>query len=236
MANSSGSLPSALGIALSIFTGQLCIGWTNDLVDMQSDQSQTRKNKPLANGTISINTVLIATGLSLTVCILLSLLGPFGLRGGSVHLVAVGGGLAYNFYFKKTVLSPLPYIISFGSLPCAISLSKNHGAPLWLFTLGALFGIAAHFANVIKDMTQDRLAGVHGLPQRFGTRASLVVAGSSLLIIAIILASHTHLWTPVPISVIAVLLLFIAPARFSFPLVMALAIVDIVILVSQVSL
>ena len=236
MANSSGSIWSALGIALTIFTGQLCIGWTNDLVDLESDRSQARKNKPLANGTISIRVVVIATGISLTACILLSLLGPFGLRGGSLHLLAVSCGIAYNFYFKQSVLSPLPYIIAFGAFPSAIALSKNHAVPIWLMTLGALFGVAAHFANVVKDMAQDRRAGLRGLPQRVNTRASLLVAGTALLIVSVILASHTHLWIPVPISLVAVLLLFVTPTRFSFPLVMVLALADVVILVSRVSL
>lgn len=236
MANSSGSLWSSLGIALTVFTGQLCIGWTNDLVDLESDRSQARKNKPLANGTISVRTVVIATGISITVCILLSLLGPFGLRGGSLHLLAVCCGIAYNFYFKKSVLSPLPYVIAFGAFPSAIALSKNHAVPTWLVILGALFGIAAHFANVVKDMDQDQLAGLNGLPQRLGTRASLLVAGTALLIIAVILAIQTHLWVPVPVSTAAVLLLFFAPKRYCFPLVMVLALIDVVILVSRVSL
>jgi 4-hydroxybenzoate polyprenyltransferase len=232
----SGSVWSALGIAATIFTGQLCIGWTNDLIDLESDRSQARKNKPLANGTISVRTVQFATALTLTVCVLLSLFGPFGLLGGSLHLIAVGCGIAYNFYFKGSVLSPLPYIIAFGAFPSAIALSKNHAVPIWLMTLGALFGIAAHFANVVKDMAQDRVAGLRGLPQRLDTRASLLVAGTALLAISVILATHTHLWLAVPICAIAVVLLFVTPTRFSFPIVMALALVDVVILVSRVSL
>ncbi len=236
MANSSGSIWSALGIALTIFTGQLCIGWTNDLVDRESDREQGRKNKPLANEAISVRPVVTATAVALITCILLSLLGPFGIRGGSLHLLAVSCGLAYNFYFKKSVLSPLPYVIAFGAFPSAIALSKNHDVPIWLMSLGALFGLAAHFANVVKDMEQDRKAGLRGLPQRLGTRISLLVAGTALLIDSVILANHSHLWIPVPISVIAVLLLFITPKKFSFPLVMALALTDVVILVSRISL
>ncbi len=236
MAQSTGSVGSALGIALTIFTGQLCIGWTNDLVDLESDRLQGRKNKPLANGIISVRTVIIATGISLTSCILLSLLGPFGLRGGSLHLLGVSCGIAYNFYFKKSILSPLPYIVAFGAFPSAIALSKNHPVPIWLMALGALFGIAAHFANVVKDMNQDQLAGLRGLPQRLGTRTSLLVAGTALLIISAILAAHTHLWIPVPISAAAVLLLFVAPTKFCFPLVMSLALTDVVLLVSRISL
>lgn len=236
MAQSSGSISSALGIALAVFAGQLSIGWTNDLLDLESDRSQSRTNKPLAVGSISAKTVKIATYISLSACILLSLFGPFGFRGGSLHLLAVGAGLSYNFIFKKTLLSPLPYAVAFAALPSAIALSKHHRVPIWLIALGGLFGLAAHFANVVKDMEQDRLAGVYGLPQRLGSKVSLIVAGTFLLVIAIILASLTHLWIPVPVSALVVVLLFVAPPQFSFPLVMALAIADIVIMVSRISL
>jgi 4-hydroxybenzoate polyprenyltransferase len=41
---------------------------------------------------------------------------------------------------------------------------------------GALFGMAAHFINVIKDMEQDQKSGIQGLPQRLGTNKSIVAA------------------------------------------------------------
>jgi 4-hydroxybenzoate polyprenyltransferase len=45
---------------------------------------------------------------------------------------------------------------------------------MWLG--GALFGMAAHFINVIKDMKQDQVSGIQGLPQRLGTKKSILVA------------------------------------------------------------
>jgi 4-hydroxybenzoate polyprenyltransferase len=45
---------------------------------------------------------------------------------------------------------------------------------MWLG--GAIFGSAAHFINVIKDINQDRLSGIGGLPQRIGKRNSIFVA------------------------------------------------------------
>jgi 4-hydroxybenzoate polyprenyltransferase len=45
---------------------------------------------------------------------------------------------------------------------------------MWLG--GAIFGSAAHFINVIKDMDQDRLSGIDGLPQRIGKANSIVAA------------------------------------------------------------
>ena len=45
---------------------------------------------------------------------------------------------------------------------------------MWLG--GAIFGSAAHFINVIKDMDQDRASGIGGAPQRLGKRNSIVAA------------------------------------------------------------
>jgi 4-hydroxybenzoate polyprenyltransferase len=55
---------------------------------------------------------------------------------------------------------------------------------------GALFGMAAHFINVIKDMDQDQASGIKGLPQRLGKVKSIAVAvvlialGIALLIVS----------------------------------------------------
>jgi 4-hydroxybenzoate polyprenyltransferase len=41
---------------------------------------------------------------------------------------------------------------------------------------GALFGMAAHFINVIKDMDQDQASGIKGLPQQLGKTKSIAAA------------------------------------------------------------
>jgi 4-hydroxybenzoate polyprenyltransferase len=57
-----------------------------------------------------------------------------------------------------------------------MALSKDQMPPLWMWLGGALFGVAAHFLNVIKDMKQDKQSGIKGLPQRLGTKASVFIA------------------------------------------------------------
>jgi 4-hydroxybenzoate polyprenyltransferase len=57
-----------------------------------------------------------------------------------------------------------------------MALSKDQLPPLWMWLGGALFGIAAHFINVVKDLEQDRISGIHGLPQRCGKVGSIVIA------------------------------------------------------------
>lgn len=38
------------------------------------------------------------------------------------------------------------------------------------------FGMAAHFINVLKDMKEDQISKIGGLPQRLGTAKSIWVA------------------------------------------------------------
>lgn len=230
-----GSLTShvkALLIGAAVFTGQLCVGWTNDLVDEESDRNEGREDKPIAQGSLPREFVTRSTFVALILTIALSLLGPLGVRGGFLHLLGVGCGVAYNFYFKSTLLSPLPYLVAFAALPSSIVLSQNYVVPIWLITTGALFGLAAHFANVVKDMENDRIAGVKGLPQLLGSKVSLFIAGISLIEIAIMLGVVTRNRVVVPLSVIACIALFTLPKRFSFPLLLLIAIVDVGVLVS----
>ncbi|CAB4672946.1 MAG: hypothetical protein F2704_00320 [Actinobacteria bacterium] len=174
-------------IAFTIFTGQLCVGWTNDLVDQESDQAQGRKNKPLANGEVSREAIKRLTFLSLFICVLFSIFGPLGIAGGLFHLLGVGFGVAYNFYFKSMWLSPLPYAVGFAALPGSIVLSKSSTLPLWVLAVGALAGVSAHFINGFKDMENDRSAGMLGLPQILGTRKSIFVTILLLISVALII-------------------------------------------------
>ena len=105
-----------------------------------------------------------------------NLLGPLGIKGGLVYMLGIACGVAYNFYFKFSIFSPLPYAIAFAALPSSVALSKDVTPPVWMWLGGALFGMAAHFINVIKDMKQDQVSGIQGLPQRLGTKKSIVVA------------------------------------------------------------
>jgi 4-hydroxybenzoate polyprenyltransferase len=63
-----------------------------------------------------------------------------------------------------------------------------------MWVCGALFGTAAHFLNVIKDMEQDRASGIKGLPQRLGSKASVLTAIALIgIAIAVLLASDLTL-------------------------------------------
>ena len=163
-------------IAFGVFTGQLVVGWSNDLYDYQDDLSHNRKNKPLISGQITKELLQNWLKWVTPFSFIANLIGPLGVKGGLVYMLGILCGVAYNFYFKFSVLSPLPYAIAFAALPSSIAISKGITPPVWMWLGGALFGMAAHFINVIKDMKEDQISKIGGLPQRLGTKNSILVA------------------------------------------------------------
>ena len=184
-------------IAIGVFCGQLVVGWSNDVIDYKDDLLHNRQKKPLVSGQISLRLLQNSLRVMLPLAILVNLFGPLGFVGGGLSVLAIGWAVAYNFYFKFTIFSWLPYAIAFGSLPSCMALSKEQTPELWMWLGGALLGTAAHFLNVIKDMDQDQASGIKGLPQRLGTKASVVTA------IALIAAAVTVIlltFTSLPVA------------------------------------
>lgn len=178
---------SALLIALSIFSGQLVVGWSNDLIDFADDLSHQRLNKPLVAKLITDSFLRSCLATVLPAAIVINLLGPLGLLAGALSLFTIGWAVAYNFYFKFNIFSPLPYAIAFALLPSLIAISAGYSPPNWMWICGGLLGVAAHFLNVIKDMEQDQASGINGLPQKCGKLISIIIAMILILFALIIL-------------------------------------------------
>jgi 4-hydroxybenzoate polyprenyltransferase len=163
-------------IAFGVFTGQLVVGWSNDLYDFADDQKHNRLNKPLVAGTITPSYLMKWLRFMVPFSFVANLLGPLGFKGGLVYMFGIAMGVAYNFYFKFNIFSWLPFALAFAALPSCIAISKDITPPVWMWLGGALLGSAAHFINVIKDIDQDRASGIGGAPQRIGKQRSIVVA------------------------------------------------------------
>ncbi|MEI7561922.1 MAG: UbiA family prenyltransferase [Actinomycetes bacterium] len=177
-------------IAFGVFTGQLVVGWSNDLYDYKDDLRHNRLNKPLVAKTISREALQKWLRFMVPFSFIANLLGPLGIKGGMVYMLGIACGVAYNFYFKFSPLSPLPYAIAFAALPSSIAISKDVTPPIWMWLGGALFGMAAHFINVIKDMKEDHVSQIRGLPQILGTKKSILVASVLIALgIALLLIS-----------------------------------------------
>ena len=168
-------------IAFGVFTGQLVVGWSNDLYDYQDDLRHQRTKKPLVSGLITKAFLEKWLRFMVPFSFIANIFGPLGFKGGLIYMLGIACGVAYNFYFKFSPLSPLPYAIAFAALPSCIAVSKGVTPPLWMWLGGAIFGMAAHFINVLKDMKEDRDSGIGGLPQRLGSGLSILMA--TLLIV-----------------------------------------------------
>jgi 4-hydroxybenzoate polyprenyltransferase len=181
-------------VAAAVLTGQLSIGWLNDVLDAERDVAVGRVDKPVATGAVSAATVGTATLVAALACVPLSLAS--GAAAGTVHLVAVAAGWFYDLGLKSSRFSVLPYVVCFGLLPVFVVLGLP-GTPLppwWLPLAGALLGAGAHFANVLPDLDDDAATGVRGLPHRLGATRSRAAAALLLLGATVVLA----LGAPVP--------------------------------------
>ena len=174
-------------IAFTVFTGQLVVGWSNDLYDFADDQKHQRLNKPLVSGVITAKYLRSWLIFMVPFSFVVNILGPLGFKGGLLYWLGIGCGVAYNFYFKFTFLSPLPFAVAFAILRSCIAISKDVTPPLWMWLGGALLGCAAHFVNVLKDLDQDRASEIKGLPQIVGKKASIAIAAVLSVIALVVL-------------------------------------------------
>ena len=225
-------------LTIVVLTGQASIGLSNDWLDAARDRLVDRRDKPVALGLISARTVRTAAFVTLTTSIVLSIfLGALAL---ALNVVFLASAWAYNLLLKRTALSIVPYIVSFGLLPvlATASLPEPRWATWWAIAAGALLGVAAHFANVLPDLADDAATGVRGLPHRVGVRASGVILGVSIAAASIALsvgATRVEQWAGLGIATAlgvaaAALAVSRPPGRLLFRLVMAGALIDVLVL------
>lgn len=161
-------------VAATVLTGQLTVGWLNDVLDRHRDRQVGRLDKPVAMGWIDPGTVTFAIALVVLLVVPLSVAN--GTYAGIAHLAAVASAWLYNLWFKRTWLSWLPYAVSFGLLPAFLSYGglgggMHGGPPTWEMTgLAAALGVGIHFLNTLPDLVEDNQTGVRHLPLRIALR------------------------------------------------------------------
>lgn len=225
-------------VTAAVLTGQLSIGWSNDLLDARRDRAVGRSDKPLASGDLTESVVRTACGAAVAVCVVLSL--ACGWASGLVHLVlGVASGWAYNLWFKRTVLSPLPYAVAFAALPAVVTLALPSPVwpPAWVLVTGALLGVGAHLLNALPDLADDEATGVRGLPHRLGARVVRWLAPAVLLAGSVVAAYGPGLdgtglgllVTCVALAVVAV----VGRGRLPFVAAVLIALANVVSLVAR---
>jgi 4-hydroxybenzoate polyprenyltransferase len=207
LAAAAGRGSGTMWVALAVLAGQCSVGWSNDAIDADRDRRVGRTSKPIVAGLVTERTVALASVAAFVCCIPLSLAS--GWRAATVHMVAVMAAIAYNLGLKSTILSPLPYAISFGLLPAFVTLGLPEGGwprPI-VMVATSLIGVGAHFINAVADASDDAVTGIKGLPQRLGPRRALEVGTIVLLVsttIVALLAPHRRPALAAALCVVAV--------------------------------
>jgi len=169
-----------LGVAM--LAGQASVGLSNDWIDADRDRAVGRSDKPVALGLVSRSAARAAAFATAGLAIVLTV--PLGWVAVVVHALFIISAWLYNVGLKRTALSVLPYIVSFGLLPLLVTVSASEPrfAAAWALGAGALLGVSAHFANVLPDLDDDASTGVRGLPHRIGLRVSGLVVALALVV------------------------------------------------------
>jgi 4-hydroxybenzoate polyprenyltransferase len=231
-------LRTGLLVTAAVFTGQLTIGWSNDLIDAARDREVARDDKPLATGQLSESLVRRAIGVALVACVALSL--ACGWRSAAVHLLlGVASGWAYNLGLKRTAWSAVPYAVAFGTLPAVVSLARpgERWPPLWMLATGAVLGVGAHLLNALPDLADDAATDVRGLPQRLGAGRVRVLAPTVLLAGSVVAtvgpsgAVPTAAWVGLGVCVLLAVVAVLGRGRGPFVAAVGIALVDVAVLV-----
>jgi 4-hydroxybenzoate polyprenyltransferase len=168
------SAPVLVLFGLATLAGEVSIGWSNDAFDAARDAAAGRTDKPIVTGQVSRRTVFIAGATALAI----SVVACYALNAtaGTLNVIMMAAGWAYNAGLKSTLSSGIMYIVGFGLIP-AFAASVAPGPPAsswWTLLAAALLGLGAHFANVLPDLAADKATDVRGTPQRLAESAGPV--------------------------------------------------------------
>ena len=242
----SGVEPARIVVLGAMMLGnQLSIGWSNDALDAHRDLEAGRRDKPVVRGDVTARALMVLAVSAALASVALSRL--LGLALAAVHLVALASGWAYNLGLKRTLAASACYIISFGLMPLIVTLAREHPtiAAWWAIAMGALLGLAAHFANVLPDLDDDRRHGIRSLPHRLGARPAGTVALAALASAGLLgalgpsetspLSAIGALATAVLLVAGVVVIVRVPQSRALFRIIMAAAVAAVVTLAGAAS-
>lgn len=241
-AAAAGRDPAGLAlVAVTVLLGQLSVGWSNDARDAGRDRRADRRDKPTVRGDVSAGQLWCGAGLALAAALVLSYIcaGPVG---GTAHVAALASAWSYNLALKTTVLSPLPYAVSFGLIPTFVTygLEPPVAPAAWITVTCALMGVGAHLANALPDIDSDRAVHAGGLAAAIGPRGTAIGAVAALMFAVTLLGLHLTLPPPiagalvVTVAGISTAVALRSAGRTLFRYVMVLAVVGAALLVPAV--
>ena len=236
------SIEKLIPVGLGILFQQFSVGLSNDWLDYERDKIVGRNDKPTVRFEVSAKLVRNASLVSAVFALIFAMSLGWEVLLTMVAMLVVGW--SYNLGLKSNALSALPYAVGFGIVPVFVTLSLSiPQLPLWWVMLAAgLLGVAAHFANALPDLMDDRETGVRALPHMLGQRVSaLAISGAAALASLLVVTQSASLnptlaWlgfglTMCLVVAASVLALRPKPPRVIFHLLIAAAFVNVALLV-----
>lgn len=154
-----GNMFSLLGAMLG---GQLAIGAVNELVDVELDHL-SKPHKPIASGLVSERGAITVVALGLLMMALFSL--QFSLEAFALCALGTGAGIAYSFWFKRTIWSWLPYVLAVPLIPIWVWTAFD-SLPARMFAIYPVAipaMVSLQIAQSVPDINSDRRARVRTL-------------------------------------------------------------------------
>lgn len=188
-------------VLLTVLVGQTILGWHNDIVDRQRDQSHGLQGKPLAMGRLQPETVWYA--IVVATLLLVPLAITTGIRAGCLYLAAVAVGMLGNVVLRTGLFSWWSWAASYALLPAYLSYGGWGGQAIGsapetsIVVLAALLGVGLHFLRAVWGLVADHEDGWTYLPLRLGLKigATRLLALASLytaVIVVLLLVTGTR--------------------------------------------
>ena len=159
----------------SVYLVLYSIGAMNDYIDEPLDRLACRHEKPLVAGDISRTAALLiwlATAL-------IGFAASYRFNSATVGIAVLLWllGLSYNFWAKPTVLSWLPFVVFYPSLPLWGFIAAGRFTPSLLLTypVCALLAVGLNVANTLPDLERDLEGGVKGFTHKLGQVRALIL-------------------------------------------------------------
>src|SRR6476661_9546829 len=171
----------------AMFGAQLAIGAVNELADADLD-AVAKPDKPIPAGLVSRRGAGIMAGCGASMMAALSL--TFGLASFLLCTLGTLVGIAYSLWFKRSILSWVPYLIALPLLPIWVwtALDSLPGGLLAIYPIGAAAIIAVQIAQSLPDVTVDQETGVRTLAAELGQDRARVTCWIALLAAAALAA------------------------------------------------
>ena len=189
----------ALDLA-TVLVGQSILGWADDLADRPRDQRH-RPDKPLSGGVLDPGTVWFA--LTCAVLLVLPLSIAHGRVAGLTYLTLLAVAAIGDRLLHATVLSLLPWTVSFGLYPTFLAHGGWNGVgadtppTVTMTALAVALGLGVHVLTALPGLVHDHEESERSFPLvlalRTGTPRLLVAAGvfTGVITLAILIAGRT---------------------------------------------